>query len=184
MVGSALASPGMILLPAVPCTPRTNVNSGRLTTDSSSLPCVVKSSPWSAERGGVPDTIVTVPPCLPPELDAADELLLDELLFDEPPHATSASAAAAPSKTAAADLVSLFTDPPPQRSNSQGPKSTRRDVGFQPRTVARISPNQSATWATVTIDRRIEEAGYGLRRKTFCSLGAALVSALCGVGVG
>jgi hypothetical protein len=46
-------------------------------------------------------------------LDEVDEL-------DEPPHATRTSAAAAVSNTAAADLVSLFTDPPPQRFEFPG----------------------------------------------------------------
>jgi hypothetical protein len=59
---------------------------------------------------------------LPPELAAVEELLLDELveLDDEPPHATSASAVAAPSNKATAALVSLFTDPPPQRFEFPG----------------------------------------------------------------
>jgi hypothetical protein len=58
---------------------------------------------------------------LPPELGVVEELLLDELdELDEPPHATRTSAAAAVSNTAAADLVSLFTDPPPQRFEFPG----------------------------------------------------------------
>jgi len=58
---------------------------------------------------------------LPPELGVVEELLLGELdELDEPPHATSTSAAAAVSNTAAADLVSLFTDPPPQRFEFPG----------------------------------------------------------------
>jgi hypothetical protein len=58
---------------------------------------------------------------LPPELAAVEELLLDELdELDEPPHATSARAVAAPSNKATAALVSLFTDPPPQRFEFPG----------------------------------------------------------------
>jgi hypothetical protein len=48
---------------------------------------VVKSSPWSADSGGVPDAIVIVPPGTPA---AADVELEDEL--DELPHAASATA--------------------------------------------------------------------------------------------
>src|SRR5438874_3723846 len=158
MVGNALASPGMILLPAVPWTPRTNVSSGRLTTDSSSLPCVVKSSPWSADRGGVPDTIVIVPPCLPPELAVVEELLLGELVELDPPHATSTSAVAAPSNKAAAALVCLFTDPPPREVRVPRWRNLAPRVpGCHPETVLSLRPNQSATWATATIDRRTEE---------------------------
>jgi hypothetical protein len=58
---------------------------------------------------------------LPPELAAVEEPLLDEVdELDEPPHATSTRAVAAPSNRATADLVSLFTDPPPQRFEFPG----------------------------------------------------------------
>src|SRR5581483_437094 len=112
----------MILLPAVPWTPRTNVSSGVLTTEYSSLPCVVKSSPWSADSGGVPDAIVIVPPLWPLVAPLALPALVAALLVeldDEPPHAASATAAATPNSTAETGLVYLFTDPPPQRSGSQ-----------------------------------------------------------------
>jgi hypothetical protein len=70
---------------------------------------------------------------LPPELGVADVLLdeLDEL--DDPPQATSARAVAALSNTAAADLVSLFTDPPPQRFEFPGAEiyPTRRRMPAQ-----------------------------------------------------
>jgi hypothetical protein len=51
---------------------------------------------------------------LPPVLAEVEELLLGELVELDPPHATSTSAVAAPSNKAAAALVYLFTDPPPQ----------------------------------------------------------------------
>jgi hypothetical protein len=58
---------------------------------------------------------------LPPELAAVEEPLLDEVdELDEPPHATSASAVAAPSNKATAALENLFTDPPPQRFEFPG----------------------------------------------------------------
>src|SRR5437868_7294531 len=139
----------MILLPAVPWTPRTNVSSGMLTTESSSLPCVVKSSPWSADCGGVPDAIVIVPPCLPPELPLAlPELVAAELLEldDEPPHAASATAAATPSSTAEISLVYLFTDPPPQRSGFPDPGNLVTNViRCEPVGLRRAWPNQRTT---------------------------------------
>jgi hypothetical protein len=62
---------------------------------------VVKSSPWSADCGGVPESIVIVPPVLPPLAGAADvddeddedaEPAADEVELDELPHAAAAKA--------------------------------------------------------------------------------------------
>jgi hypothetical protein len=61
---------------------------------------VVKSSPWSADCGGVPESIVIVPPVLPPLAgaaaddveDADDEDAADEDELDELPHAATANA--------------------------------------------------------------------------------------------
>src|SRR5437660_856952 len=87
-----------------------------LTTDCSSLPWVVKSSPWSAESGGVPAAIVIVPPCFPPELP----LVLPELVpldddEDELPHAASATADATARTAVHAARLSVLIDPPPPR---------------------------------------------------------------------
>ncbi len=105
-VGKLLASAGSILVPAVPCTPRLKVKSGVLTTEYSSVPWVVKSSPWSADSGGVPDAIVIVPPFLPWVL----ELLVD---VDELPHAASTTARTAAVDAATIGLMCLCTCPPP-----------------------------------------------------------------------
>jgi hypothetical protein len=68
--------------------------------------------------------MLTVPPLAPEELElpldapADEDDELDEL--DELPQAPMTSAAMTVSTMAAAGLMYLFTDPPPQRSNSQG----------------------------------------------------------------
>jgi hypothetical protein len=59
--------------------------------------------PGSSESGAVPNTSVIVPPDLPLVL-----LLLDELLFDELPHAASKIAAASASPVTATDLRVLL----------------------------------------------------------------------------
>src|SRR5579859_1360526 len=94
IVGRLWASAGTILAPAVPWTPRTNVSSGVLMTEYSSLPCVVKSRPWSADSGAVPDAIVIVPPLWPLDDDDDDdgvEVPVD-VFFDEPQAATARAA--------------------------------------------------------------------------------------------
>jgi hypothetical protein len=65
--------------------------------------------------------MLTVPPLAPDELELeppAEDDELDEL--DELPQAPMTTAAMTVSSVAAASLVYLFTDPPPQRSNAQG----------------------------------------------------------------
>jgi hypothetical protein len=116
----------MIVLPAVPSTPRLKVRRGMSTTDSSSLPCVVKSRPGSADSGGVPDAIVMVPPSLPPDAPVLAPVLVPEpppaaaelLVFDDdellPPQAARTLAANTASSTAAHGLTYLLTDPPPE----------------------------------------------------------------------
>jgi hypothetical protein len=118
----------MIVLPAAPSTPRLKVSSGVSTTDSSSLPWVVKSRPGSADCGGVPETTVTLPPLLPPDVPVLAPVLVPELepvaagleaeplLDDEllPPQAAMAPAANTASSEAAHGLTYLLTDPPPE----------------------------------------------------------------------
>src|ERR1700752_4984271 len=98
-VGRACASAGSIFVPPTPCTPRANVSSGVFTTEYSSVPWVVKSSPWSADSGAVPAAIVIVPPAwaaplalLPELLPALLPGLLPELV-DEELQAASATTA-------------------------------------------------------------------------------------------
>jgi hypothetical protein len=68
----------------------------------------------------VPISSVTAPPLAPEALEVVDDdpAAADEL--DELPQAPMAIAAMTVSSVAAAGLVYLFTDPPPQRSSSQG----------------------------------------------------------------
>src|SRR5947209_2776763 len=95
----------MMVLPSAPSTPRLKVSSGVSMTEYSSLPCVVKSRPGSADSGGVPEAMVMVPPSLPPDVPvlapvlvpepvppaAAEVLLLDDELL--PPQAAMTPAA-------------------------------------------------------------------------------------------
>jgi hypothetical protein len=87
------------------------------TTEYSSVPWVVKSSPWSADSGAVPATIVIVPPAwalavLPGLLLLPGLLpgLLPELVAEE---LQAASATTAPQSNAApSGLRYLFMGPP------------------------------------------------------------------------
>src|ERR1700742_108738 len=140
-------------------------------TDSSSLPCVVKSRPGSADCGGVPETMVTVPPLWPPEAPvlapvlvpvpelvplaagAADELL-DELL---PPQAAMTPAANTASSPAAHGLTYLLTDPPPEvrvpRAHSLIPSAVRCE-----RVLQHVrTPDHRATTVALWPDRPLTE---------------------------
>src|ERR1700753_2401485 len=114
----------MIVLPPAPWTPRLKVSSGMSITDSSSLPCVVKSRPGSADSGGVPESMVMVPPFLPPDVPVLAPVLAPVLLAAGgaenrlaerlPPQAAMTPAANTASSPAAHGLTYLLTDPPPE----------------------------------------------------------------------
>ena len=131
-VGSAVATDGMIWVPAVPdaCA---NEYGPRYVSQCTSPPWVVKSIDGSSDCGNVPITTVAVVPLwlvdddedavvLDDEPDAADDVELDFEL----PQAASAITTASARALAMIGLVSFFILPPPQKVVFYGEKSIGR----------------------------------------------------------